>query len=145
MANILDRFNKDVIGSKGGISDYSSKISSKGDFSRLDDLNVILSSWNNILLTPTRTYNWDAEYGCDLFKMIFEPCDNLTSEKIKDEIITKIQRYDDRATITDIQIVYLTNRKGFNLSIFVNYKGEESNFNLTIDETLFSIYMEAVD
>jgi len=144
LANILDRFNKSVIGTKGRIADYSSIISSKGDFKRVVDINTIILSWNNILLTPTRSYTFDPEYGCDLYKMVFEPADDLTIEKIKDEIINKIQRYDNRAIITNIDVVFLSNMKGFSLSLKVEYKGEESELNVIIDEILYAKYMEAV-
>ena len=143
MANILDRFNNSVIGSKGKIADYTSTISSKGDFKRVVDINAIILSWNNILLTPTRSYDWDPEFGCDLYKMIFEPADDLTIEKIKDEIINKLQRYDDRATIADIDVVFLSNMKGLSIKLNVEYKGEESEFHIVVDEILYSKFLEA--
>jgi hypothetical protein len=56
MANLLNRFFDQVIGSSQKIRDYIAIISSRGDFKRIEDLSVILSSWNNILLTPRRSY-----------------------------------------------------------------------------------------
>ena len=51
-----------MIGSSEKIRDYIALISSRGDFQRIEDLNVILTSWNNILLTPRRTYILDPEF-----------------------------------------------------------------------------------
>ena len=143
MANILDRFNKDVVGSKGRIADYAPVISSKGDFSRTTNLETILLSWNNILLTPTRSYVDDPEYGCDLYKMVFDPADEETEEKIRNEIQDKLQFYDDRAYITNIDVSFMTNQKGFGLSIFVNYDGEESQLSVVIDKNLYLKFMES--
>ncbi len=137
MANLLDRFNEIAIGSRGSIADYSSVIGSSGDFTRVTNFKTILLSWNNILFTPTRSYNEDPEYGCDLYKLIFDPADKITEDKIKNEIITKLLRYDDRATISKIQISFLTNKKGFNVDIQVKYKGIKEKLQITIDESSF--------
>ena len=142
MANILDRFNKDVVGSRGRISDYEAIISSKGDFRRNTDIETILNSWNNILLTPTRSYVDDPEYGCDLYKMIFEPADSITEDKIRAEIEDKLQFYDDRAYITDIDIDFLTNKKGFSVSVYVSYDGNKNELSVVIDENLYLKFME---
>ena len=42
MANLLDRFNKQVIGSDVIIYDYLAKIIASGDFKRIRDIDVIL-------------------------------------------------------------------------------------------------------
>ena len=62
MANLLSRFNKQVIGSDVYIYDYLPKITATGDFKRVRDIDVIISSWNNILTTQRRTYFFDPEY-----------------------------------------------------------------------------------
>jgi len=142
MANLLDRFNNDVIGSKGKIADYTSIITSRGDFKRVTDIEVIILSWNNILLTPTRSYIDDPEYGCDLYKMVFEPSDETTKERIRSEIEDKLLFYDDRASITDMDINFLSNRKGFSVAIHVNYKGDKSQLKVIIDENLYLKFME---
>ena len=50
MSNLLDRFQKHIVGSDGKFADYTSIISPKGDFKRISDLEVILNSWKNILI-----------------------------------------------------------------------------------------------
>jgi len=145
MANLLDRFNKNVIGSKGTISDFIPYISSVGDFRRVSGLETILNSWTNILLTPTRSYDHDPEYGCDLYKMVFEPADETTSNKIKHEIESKLTEYDDRANINELDIIFLDNMKGFNVVINLNYEGEDAELEVTISESLYFRFMEVVD
>jgi len=143
MANILDRFNISVVGSENKISDYTSVIDPSGDFKQVSNLEAILLSWNNILLTATRTYTYDPEYGSDLYKLVFEPADNYTAEKIKEEVITKLQRYDDRARILKVDVSFLNNRKGFAISIDVDFEGETSQLSVVVDESLYFRFMEA--
>ena len=142
MANLLDRFNKTVRGSKGSIADYAAVIAPMGDFRRVTDLETILLSWNNILLTPKRSYDHDPNYGCDLYKMIFEPSDSITEEKVKNEILTSLTTYDDRASIKSIDVVFLTNEKGFNIDIKFSYKGSEEILKTTIDDSLYFRFMD---
>lgn len=138
MANLLDRFKASVIGSADTIRDYLPKIEAKGDFQSTSNLNVIINSWNNILLTPRRSYPHDPEYGSDLYKMVFDPLDEITVQKIEDEVYNSIQIYDNRAFIENIDIKYLRNEKGVSLDIYVDYKGETDILSLVLNEQIFS-------
>lgn len=137
MANMLSRFNKIAVGSKGKISDYTPRISAIGDFSRVEDLETILSSWNNILITPLRSYTFDPDFGSNLYKFVFEPADNNTLNAIREEITYRIPLYDDRAKITAVDIAFLQNRKGFTVSIYVEYLGETDELSAIIDEAVY--------
>lgn len=139
--SLFDKFSKNVVGSSGKIIDYTSKILSTGDFARVTDIEVILTSWNTILLTPRRSYQWDPEFGSDLHKMVFEPADSETASKIRDEVVSRLQANDDRAMITNVDVSFLKNLKGFNLILNVSYMGEQSELQLTIDESLFFNFM----
>ena len=142
MTNLLDRFNKSAVGSRGRIADYIPKVSSEGDFMRRVDINVILASWSNILLTPRHSYQFDPQYGSDLYKLVFDPADNSTASRIKDEVVTSLMTHDDRAKITDVKITFLTNLKGFKVDLIVDYKKEISNLEVIINENMFSNAME---
>ena len=132
--NSLQKFLKSAVGSTGRIVDYTSIIQANGDLQKIVDLNVILVSWNNILTTPLRTYMFDPEFGSELYKYVFDPADDATMENIKQEIQYRLGLYDDRATITNINIKYLSNRKGFNVDIFVDYEGMTGQITTTINE-----------
>ena len=138
MPNLLDRFNQDVVGSNNRLTDFLPKITSAGDFQKVNDLNVIISSWNNILITPRRTHLHDPEYGSDLHLMVFEPVDDQTIDQIKQEIEYRIQRYDNRATIEDIQIRLLLNKKGFEVDVYIDYEGETGTLNLKFDDSTYA-------
>jgi phage baseplate assembly protein W len=143
MANLLTRFNKTVAGSESKLGDYRSVISSKGDFKRIEDVEVVIASWNNILITPRRTYMFDPEYGSDLYKLVFEPADERTQESIIQEVVETLKRYDDRATITDVKISFLDNRKGFNLAVKVEFEGDTSELQAIIDEETYFKFFES--
>ncbi len=138
MANLLNRFFDQVIGSATKIRDYVAIISAKGDFKRIEDLQVILTSWNNILLTPRRTYILDPEYGSDLFKYVFDPSDEGTLDSIRTEVIDRISLYDDRAEIVDVQAFVLRGGKGYEVNIVANYEGAEGTLSVQFDDTTFA-------
>lgn len=141
MANLLERFNKQVVGSSSKLYDYLTVISSRGDFKRIEDLNVILNSWNNILLTPRGTYLHDPEFGSDLYKYVFEPADDTTVEAIKSEVVDRITLYDDRATIEDAVVTIQNNGKRVNVELYVNYKGEKGILDVKFDDTTFADFL----
>ena len=137
MANILNRFFDEVIGSSTKIRDYVSMISARGDFKRIEDLQVILTSWNTILLTPRRTYILDPEFGSDLYKYVFDPADDETIESIKAEVIDRISLYDDRAAIEDVTVGILRGGKGYEINIAANYDGLKGSLTVQVDDTTF--------
>jgi phage baseplate assembly protein W len=141
MANLLSRFYDQVVGSDNKIRDYIAIISSRGDFQRIEDLNVILSSWNNILLTPRRTYILDPQFGSDLYKYVFEPVDENTIEGIRNEVIERITFYDDRAEIVDVQVRVMSNGKGYVLDITADYDGTKGSLTVSFDDTTFADFL----
>ena len=141
MANLLDRFKTQVIGSQESLHDYLSTIASIGDFKRIDDINVIINSWNNILLTPRGTYLHDPEFGSDLYKYVFEPSDGDAIEGIKNEVIDTISLYDDRAIIEDVDVNISNNGKRVSLKIFISYQGEKGTLDVKFDDTTFADFL----
>lgn len=137
----FNKFFKSTVGSRGLLSDFTSVISSKGDFSKITGLNVILRSWNMILSTPIRSMDHDPEFGSELYKYLFEPADNTTSERIINEVKTVLAKYDDRARVSDVIVTFFNDKKGFNLDIYVDYENEISSFPVIIDETQYFNYL----
>lgn len=141
MANILKRFNQSAKGSGEQDIDYVANITSKGDFERITDINAILNSWNNILLTPKGTYPYDPKFGSDLYKMVFEPIDEATSNRIQQETLVVLQKYDNRAEIENVSVTYFKNQKGFQIDLIVSYEGNTENLSVTITEKAFSGFL----
>jgi len=145
MANILDRFNEAVAGSNSKLADYTSKVAPAGDFKRITDIEVLISSWNNILITPRRTYQWDPNYGSNLYKMVFEPADEITVNKVVDEVTNTLLLYDDRASIEDVNVTFFKDLKGFSVAIDVSYDGETGQLQVVIDEATYFKFFETTD
>ncbi len=141
MANLLDRFKTQVIGSEESLHDYLSVVAAIGDFKRIDDINVIINSWNNILLTPRGTYLHDPEFGSDLYKYVFEPIDSATVDGIKREVVNRIAIYDDRAAIEDVEVTISTDGKRISIKIYVNYQGEKGTLDVKFDDTTFADFL----
>ena len=144
MATNYDKFLRSTIGSDGRLSDYSAKLSPRGDFTRLTGINVILASWNTILSTPDRTMDHDPEFGSGIYKYVFEPQDDRTTESLVNEIKTSLARYDDRARVTNIEVTYLQNNKGFTLDISFKFESDETEMSITIDQASYFNYNTAV-
>ena len=142
VANLLDRFNKTVVGADDKDADYQSKIVTSGDFKRITDIEVILSSWTNILVTPKRTYQYDPEYGSDLYKLVFEPADEATEEQIIQETIETLRTYDPRAIVQNVDVTFIPSRKGFNVAIEIEYKGDDTQLQVVIDENVYFKFLE---
>lgn len=142
MANLLSRFNQSVVGSDSKIGDYRSTIGSNGDFKRLESLDVIINSWNNILVTPRRSYMFDPEYGSNLYKLVFELADEKTQNQIIQETVETIRRYDDRARITDVDVEFFPNKKGFMVAIDVEFESSSSQLQVVIDQDTYFQFFE---
>lgn len=134
MANPLSRFNlsSKITDETVTYLDYTAVYNPLGDFSRIENIDVIINSWNNILLTPRGSYDHDPNYGCDLFDLIYQPADEETQSLIINEIYNSLYLYDDRAKIDDVKINYLRNGKGFSVNIQVNYNGDVKPLSLMI-------------
>lgn len=145
MANLLDRFNETVAGSNSKLADYTSKVAARGDFKRINNVEVLINSWNNILITPRRTYQFDPEYGSDLYKMVFEPADQRTVNKVVDEVTNTLLKYDDRATIEDVDVTFFKNQKGFSVAVKVNYQGDIGQLEVIIDESIYFKFFETTE
>lgn len=138
MANFLNRFSKSIKGlNVGGLKDYISVISPSGEFSEIRDIDVILNSWTNILMTPKNSYLDDPDYGSELYKYIFAPADQRTIDRIEYEINYVIQKFDNRANIDNVDIKFTSDKKGFIVDVNVSYKGNKERLKLYMTEDLY--------
>jgi phage baseplate assembly protein W len=136
--NSLSRFFENI-GGKSKLGDFIPVISSNGDFNKISDISVILNSWSNILSTNIGSYTNNPEYGSELYKLIFEPADTKTIDKIKNEIKIRLQKYDNRALIKNIKVIFFSNMKGFLVEIEVSYKGEIGKIKLPFTDSQLSL------
>ena len=67
--------------------------------------------------------------------MVFQPIDDQTIDQIKREIEDRIEKYDNRALIENIDVRLLSNRKGFEVDVYIGYEGEEGTLSLSFDDS----------
>lgn len=85
---------------------YPFKNSNKGFFLDLtsDDRSAIKADLMHLILTRKGQRLYNPDFGTDLLRFIFEPNDNLTFGKIKEEITTAVKRYLPNLQIDDISV-----------------------------------------
>lgn len=137
MANPLDRFRRTSVGSSNKHLDFDNEITASGDFKKITNVNAIVTSWKRILIIGTQSYDHDPEFGSELRKYIFAPADEETQERLEEEIVDKLTRYDDRAEIQNVVVTFLNNMRGFQVNIEATYQGEEFSLQQTVDESLY--------
>jgi phage baseplate assembly protein W len=134
-SSLVEKFLTTVPGRRTAIRDVDCYISKTGDFKQIEDIDVIMKSLVNIMLTVKKTYLDDPEYGCDIIKHIFEPADDLTQSDISTEINNIVNKYEKRAKITH-DISFYKNRKGFVVNLLVEFEDRKKRVSIPFDESL---------
>lgn len=134
MASILDQFKKNIVGSNSKIFEYTDQIGPDGDFKKVYGLDAIFLSWDRILRINTDTYDHDPFFGGNLLKFIFKPADELTADEIKNSVYNTLMKYDSRATITNIDVTFFNDMRGFKIDIFASYEGESGTLSSSYTE-----------
>lgn len=141
MGNLLDRFKQNVQGSNLKDFDYLPKITAAGDMKRTSGINTVINSWHTLLQIPIGSYDHDPLLGTNVPLYVFEPADEITKQKIKSEIEYRLPKYDDRASIENVNVSFLQSKKGFNVIIELTYQGEKANLETTITESNVSKFL----
>jgi phage baseplate assembly protein W len=91
-------------------SDYDGRFTraSDGDVTRDTDVQAILNSLSNILLTFQGERRMLPTFACNISYLLFEPIDEITARLIAENIIDAIRVWEDRINITgfDIEPLY---------------------------------------
>ena len=126
--NPLKRFFPDVSdrGNNDSFRDFTQIMASSGDFLKNKNLNTIINSWRNILLTPKGSYDHDPAYGSNIHKLIMEPVDEFTEGRLKQEITNSLKQYDNRVSIKSLEIFKIKGQHGIAVKIRCEYEGESN-------------------
>jgi len=131
----IEKFFKEVPGSKSEIRDMDAKITQSGDYQGIRGVDVIIRSISRLLLIPTNTYIFDPELGTGLYKYIFEPADMVTKSAIEQVVAQAIHRYENRAKI-DYKVLFFKNRKGFRIDLYIEYEGQKRSVSVDINDSM---------
>jgi phage baseplate assembly protein W len=135
MPNSLHDFFQKIPGSKSDVKDIDCSISSNGDLKLLENIDAVVRSVYNLLTTKKGTYLFDDEYGCDLYRYIFEQADETTKEDIFQSIELAIRTYGPENADISYDVMFMKDRKGFIVNIYVTYRGEKKELSVPIDES----------
>lgn len=133
--NKVYEYSRNLNNTKSNLIDVVSEIGSTGDLKEIYNVDVILNSIVNILSIVKGTYVFDPDFGCALCLYLFEPCDNTTLQKIKNEVKRQVSIYEARATI-DIDVRFLYNKKGFSIDITVSMDDQVRKSTVIINESV---------
>jgi phage baseplate assembly protein W len=118
-------------------SDYDGSFTraSDGDVTRDKDVNAILNSLSNIILTLQGERRMLPTFASNISYLLFEPIDEITARLIAENLIDAIRIWEDRINITgfDIEPLYDDNayRCRINFTIVGSDVVETVNFILT--------------
>lgn len=73
------------------------------DLSIIRNDNAVLESVYNVLLTEPGERIMDPRFGTRLKRYLFDPLDTITARSIMREIVSALQRYEDR--VTDLNVI----------------------------------------
>ena len=114
---------------------YYKRISSNGDFEKRYGIKRIVDTLTNVLNTKRGTYPGDAEFGNILHTFLYEQLDEFTSTSIEQEIKYIAEVYVPEATITNLQVITASDKKGFYAVITISYNEEEAKITIEGDST----------
>lgn len=123
MPNNIRIFEESVSGQANNIYDYTPTVSATGDFAKLDGINVIINAIRNLLLTALEFYPFDPEYGSDLYKKVFEMSDGISAEEIRFEVQDRVEQFEDRAKIRDVELKFSNDRKTIQVNVSIDRNG----------------------
>ena len=89
----------------------------------------------HVILTPKRTRLRNPEFGTNLIKYIYEPNDELTWDKVKDEATEAVSKYVANVTLNDVITVMSDKEPGaiyLDLRYTVKRGAKEENNRLVV-------------
>lgn len=97
--------------------DLSFALNSSGDLATNTDADAIKNSLRNILLTIPGTRRRNPSFAFGIQKYIDEFLDDTDYSAIRTYILSYIQKYEDRAVITEVSVTKTDDEKGFYIKI----------------------------
>jgi len=141
MSDDYSFFQNQLIGKQSQIYDIVPTINGSGDLQQISDINVLINSLRNLLLTPLGYYPFDPEYGSLLYQKLFEFSDEITQQEIENEVTTRINRYDPRIKITKVESHFFQDNKAIQVDVHINRDGHDAEISayLSAQQSMFGI------
>ena len=88
-----------------------------GDVALSYDIQAVIRSIRNLLLTRNYERPFNPDLGSSLDALLFEMISPLTATVIEREIQTMVENYEPRATIDTVTVTPLTDQNAYNISL----------------------------
>jgi phage baseplate assembly protein W len=99
----------------GFVKDPDSK-----DVIKVTNEDSVKSSIRNIVLTDRTQRFFNAQFGCDIRKMLFENIEPTTEAAIKKLITNAIENYEPRAELLDVVVSGIEDQNAYSIIIVFN-------------------------
>ena len=130
----LKTFEDTIKAQSDTIYDYKDYFNPAGDFKKVSGINALITSLQNLLVTPLGTYPWDPTYGSLLYKKVWELLDDYSEEDIRREVIDRTREFDDRIEIESVEINSFSDQKGFQINMKIEYEDSIEEVDLAIHQ-----------
>lgn len=82
--------------------------------------NAIKQALKNIMLTKTSEKVFDPEFGTNIWASLFEPMDDITADRIEQEIENVVGQYETRISMQSVVVEPYPSENAYH--IFINYR-----------------------
>lgn len=90
------------------------------DVIRVTNEDSVKTSIRNIVLTDRTQRFFNAQFGCDIRKMLFENIEPTTEAAIQKLITTAIENYEPRAQLLDVVVSGIEDQNAYAITIIFN-------------------------
>ena len=113
------------------------------DFEEVDeidtDLDAIKNSIRNIISTARGSLPGKPNFGCDIYKIIFAPLDDLTETLAENYVREALTEFEDRINIENIKLTRIEEYNRLKIDISFEYDSVLTSNEETISSTSISI------
>ena len=90
------------------------------DIVKVTNEDSVKSSIRNIILTDRTQRFFNAQFGCDIRKMLFENIEPTTESAIQKLITTAVENYEPRAELLDVVVSGIEDQNAYAITIVFN-------------------------
>jgi phage baseplate assembly protein W len=89
----------------------------KKDLSLSTDIQAIIKSIKNIILTNHYEHPFDPDFGCNVKSLLFESINVFTASYIRKEIESAINKYEPRARLKNVDVTVTPDQNKYAVKI----------------------------
>ena len=87
------------------------------------DVNSLKQSIRSLLFTTRGERLFQPDIGSDIYRLLFEPIDPITTETLRYSIQVTLENFEPRIIVDLIEVVPLYDKNSYEISIFFTIRG----------------------